>query len=108
MSIKDQQISLYSVLEVIANEWIDAVPGFYIDDVTEDEHRMTAADAMIRVVSTAFGAPTTTVNFVKAYLKTAYVKAIKDYLADNNEEFADTDFIAPLPIKVTQADINAA
>jgi hypothetical protein len=109
MAIKDQQVSLYAVLEVIAKEWISAVPGFYIHDVPEDLRHLESSDAMLGIVSTAFGAPTTTVNFVKAYLKTEYVAAIKQYLVENgNEAFADTDFIAPLPIKVTQADIDAA
>jgi hypothetical protein len=108
MTIKDQQVSQYDVLAVLANEWISSIPAFYVHDNADSLRHLSAADEMLEVMSKNFGAPTTMVNFVKAYLKTAYVKAIKDYLVENNEVFADVKFIGPLPIKVVQADIDAA
>jgi hypothetical protein len=107
MSIKDQQVSVYDVLAVLANEWIGAVPAFYVHDDNDSMEHVNGSAVMMDIMSKALGAPTTMVNFVKAYMKTEYVKAFKEYLASHDETFADAHLIGALPIKITQADIDS-
>jgi hypothetical protein len=66
-----------------------------------------AAEEMLDSVSKALGHPTTMVNFIKGYKKTEYLKAIKEYLDEQGDTFDPSDFPSPLPIKVTQKDLDA-
>jgi phosphohistidine phosphatase SixA len=68
---------------------------------------MEAAQETLEMVASHFGAPTTVVNFVKAYLKTAYVKAFKDYFDEIGEDFEEINFIGNLPIKITKKDLDS-
>jgi tRNA U34 2-thiouridine synthase MnmA/TrmU len=107
MSIKEKQITLYEVLEVLAREWINRAPGFYIHDNYEDMEGMNAAQETLEMVAKHFGAPTTVVNFVKAYLKTEYLKSFKEYLDNNGEDLENLHFVATPPIKITAKDLAA-
>jgi tRNA U34 2-thiouridine synthase MnmA/TrmU len=107
MSIKEKQITLYEVLEVLAREWINRAPGYYVHDNNEDMEGMNAAQETLEMVAKHFGAPTTVVNFVKAYLKTEYFRTFKEYLDNNGEDIDDLHFVATPPIKITKKDLDA-
>lgn len=108
MSIKEIQVSLYDVFSAIADDWMYAFMPVCLHDCSDSMHTMNAAEDMLSSVSKSLGHPTTMVNFVKAYKKAEYVKAVKEYLEENGEELADAHFATSLPIKVTQKDLDKA
>lgn len=106
--IKEKQITIYEALEVLAKEWIRTSPAYYVHDCSDSMQTQKATNDMLVLMSKKFGAPTTMVNFVKAYMKDEYVKTYKQYMDEMGEEFDERDFISPLPIKITQKDLDTA
>jgi hypothetical protein len=106
MALQDKTVTLHEVIDALATQWISNAIPFYVHDCTESMHRMEAAADAIEHLSKHFGHPTTVVNFVKAYRKVDYVKAFKEYLDENGEEYDVSDFPTPPAIKITQKDLE--
>jgi hypothetical protein len=104
--MKQKQITLYEVLEVLAKAWIGNVSGYYIHDDSDSMHALEGYEDAFERVAREFEFPSTMIVFVKAHLKKEYIAAVKEYLNDNGEDFEE--YASNLPIKITKKDYDAA